>query len=1223
MSSNFVHLSLHSEFSLRDSIIKIKPLMKNLSDKGMKSVALSDSSNMFGTIRFYQQAMANGVKPIISSEIIIADEHYMGKANLICKDLVGYKNLMKLISIGYDKPRPERESLPVYSLDEIKDLTDGLILLTGARSGQIGKALVEGKEGYADNQLKSLKKIFNNRVFIELQRTGHPNDDKYVHLAVDLAIANKTPVVATNEVRFLEQEDFKTHEIRLAIGKSTTVENLRKIDPLGTSSEQYLKTPEEMAELFSDIPSAISNTVVIAQGCNVDLSLNVNALPQFDTGDLDTPEFLNTKSREGLEKRLIQLFGDNNPDIENIRKEYDERLETELKIINEMGFPGYFLIVMEFIQWSKDNRIPVGPGRGSGAGSLVAYALKITDLDPLEYDLLFERFLNPERVSMPDFDVDFCMDRRDEVIKHTADTYGQKSVSQIVTFTTMAAKGVVRDTARALGYPYAVANRISQMIPKEPGIKLRDCLESDANFLDMYQQDEEAREIIDQSLLLEGIARQTGKHAGGVVIAPGALTDFTPTYAEPDGNGFVSQYDKNDVETAGLVKFDFLGLRTLTIIQWAVDAINERNTKEGKPLVDIDNIPLKDDAVFDMYSKGNTTAVFQVESRGMKELLKKMKPDCFEDLIALVALFRPGPLQSGMVDNFINRKHGREEISYPDANYQHECLKETLEPTYGIILYQEQVMRIAQEMSGYTLGGADMLRRAMGKKKPEEMAKQRSIFKEGAISQGVDPELSMKIFDLVEKFAGYGFNKSHSAAYALVSYQTAWLKVHYPSEFMAAVLSADMDNTDKVVNFIQECKAMDIDVIPPQLNISNRKFVASKPNEIVYGLEAVKGMGESVINRILDERDENGPYKSIHDLAARAKLDKRALTAAVKAGVMDDMGPNRNAMTIAIPKIIEIGKQTKVQNNNNQIDFFGSLIDDEEVVKFDSVDEWNDKFKLKCEKDTLGLFLSGHPLDVYENDLPSLITGKFSDFAETVMEDGDVQLEGERAVDEWKDKSATIAGYVVDIQHYTNKKGNTVRMTIDDKSRQMDVWVFSKTFNDCQQFLNIDDIIVIKGKITVDKKTKNHKMLAYNVIPLDMARDRGISHLLVNMEQNESLKDKTQKLSLMLKNQDSGHVRVNCRINKGEIDGKEQRVGNYSIKITDEFIFELKNLLGDDNVNLVYKSNDNDNSNNNSVNKADYDAERTRLKEEGIKTAEIRHALIAKNFMEARSAMGL
>ncbi|MDY6884118.1 MAG: DNA polymerase III subunit alpha, partial [Pseudomonadota bacterium] len=796
MSSPFIHLRVHSDFSMMDGLNKVKPILGKVAALEMPAVAITDQMNMCGLVKFYSEAHNLGIKPIIGTDFWVTNEAFGDepfRLTLLAMNNEGYKNITILISKAYLRGHLAHRA--VIDQAWLAEHAEGVIILSGAQHGDVGVGLMKNNAKLLDSALAFYESYFPDRFYLELIRTGRQGEEDYLHHAVELAEQRGLPVVATNEVCFIDREGFEAHEIRVCIHDGYTLDDNRR--PKRYSEQQYLRTSEEMVELFSDIPEAIENTVEIAKRCNVTVRLNEYFLPQFPTGGMTTEDFLVKVSEEGLEERLEFLFPD-----EEVRKakrpEYDDRLRIELEVINQMGFPGYFLIVMEFIQWSKDNGIPVGPGRGSGAGSLVAYALKITDLDPLEFDLLFERFLNPERVSMPDFDVDFCMDRRDEVIDHVAELYGRQAVSQIITFGTMAAKAVVRDVGRVLGHPYGFVDRISKLIPPDPGMTLEKAFKAEPQLPEVYESDEEVKDLIDMARILEGVTRNAGKHAGGVVIAPTTITDFSPLYCDDEGNNPVTQFDKNDVETAGLVKFDFLGLRTLTIIQWAIDMI-----KEGKNVdVDISAIPLEDPKSFRTLQNAETTAVFQLESRGMKELIKRLKPDCFEDIIALVALFRPGPLQSGMVDNFIDRKHGREEISYPDAEYQHECLQEILEPTYGIILYQEQVMQIAQEMAGYSLGGADLLRRAMGKKKPEEMAKQRGTFAEGAKGNNIDPDLAMKIFDLVEKFAGYGFNKSHSAAYALVSYQTLWLKVHYPAEFMAAVMSADMDNTDKIVTLV-------------------------------------------------------------------------------------------------------------------------------------------------------------------------------------------------------------------------------------------------------------------------------------------------------------------------------------------------------------------------------------------------------------------------------------
>jgi DNA polymerase-3 subunit alpha len=776
-------------------------------------------------------------------ELLEADER-RSQITFLAQNHTGYKNLTVLISRAYQEG--QILGRPLLRREWIEACSEGLLALSGGRGGDVGQHLLAGRDADAEQALTWWMSQFPERFYLELQRTGREYEEDYLHAAVTLAAGADCPVVATNEVCFLTPDEFDAHEARVCIGDGRTLNDPRR--PRHFSEQQYLRSPEEMAELFQDIPEAIENTVHIAQRCTAEIELGKAYLPDFPTPEgVSIEQHLESLSNEGLDQRLALL---------NIQDDsvYRDRLKFELDIINQMGFPGYFLVVMDFIRWGKANGIPVGPGRGSGAGSLVAYALEITDLDPIEYDLLFERFLNPQRVSMPDFDVDFCMDRRDEVIDYVANTYGRNAVSQIITFGTMAAKAVVRDVARVQDKPYALADKMSKLIPFEVGMTLEKAIEQEEQLANLLQEDSAAQEIWDMAIQLEGLTRNAGKHAGGVVIAPSKLTDFSPLFCDEEGQGLVTQYDKNDVEDAGLVKFDFLGLRTLTIIDWAVAMINKRADIESP--VDINQIPLDDNEVYHLLQSAETTAVFQLESRGMKELIKNLRPDCFEDIIALVALFRPGPLQSGMVENFIDRKHGREQVSYPDAQYQHEWLKPILEPTYGIILYQEQVMQIAQELAGYTLGGADLLRRAMGKKKPEEMAKQRSVFEDGAKDKGVDPTLAMKIFDLVEKFAGYGFNKSHSAAYALVSYQTAWLKRHYPSEFMAAVMSSEIDNTDKLLGLRDECRRMGLTVRAPNISEGQLHFSVNSEGHIIYGLGGIKGLGEAPIEDLLSARQE-------------------------------------------------------------------------------------------------------------------------------------------------------------------------------------------------------------------------------------------------------------------------------------------------------------------------------------------------------------------------------
>ena len=865
----FIHLRLHTEYSLQDGLTDIKALAKRCAKLGMPAVAVTDHSNLFALVKFYKAAQGEGVKPIAGADVLVYNDPEPASPHLLSlyvQNEAGYLALTELISRAYREN--QHHGVPMVMADWLEMRNEGLIALSGARQGQIGRALLAGNKDEARRQCEHWLKVFDNRFYLELQRTSRPQEEPYILGAVDLAVEFDAPVVATNDVRFLDASDFEANEARVCIHQGRVLDDPRR--PRDYSDQQYLKSPEEMAALFADLPEALENSVEIARRCNIKLTLGKNYLPQFPVPDGMTPaEFFAEESRKGLRERLAVRPPTGRGSLEDRTRAYEDRLELEIGVINQMNFPGYFLIVADFIQWAKNNQIPVGPGRGSGAGSLVAYALKITDLDPIEFELLFERFLNPERVSMPDFDVDFCMDRRDEVIAYVAEKYGRDQVSQIITYGSMAAKAVVRDVGRVLGHSYGFVDKIAKLIPFELGITLDKALTDSEDLKKLYDTDEEVRTLIDLGKALEGITRNAGKHAGGVVIAPSQLIDFSPLYCEQGGDNLVTKFDKDDVEAVGLVKFDFLGLRTLTIIDWALETINKQLAEKGQPPVDITRIPLDDPKSYELLKSCQTTAVFQLESRGMKDLIKRLKPDCFEDIIALVALFRPGPLQSGMVDDYINVKHCKQKAEFP-----HPCLEPILKPTNGVIVYQEQVMKIAQDMAGYTLGGADLLRRAMGKKKPEEMAKQREIFVTGATEKGIDTSISGYIFDLMEKFAGYGFNKSHSAAYALVSYQTAWLKAHFPAAFMAAVLSSDMDKTDKVVVFIEECRQMKLPIRPPDINRSEFRFTVLPDGSIQYGLGAIKGVGENAITYLLEERKKNGPYADRFALRRSMRLHR-------------------------------------------------------------------------------------------------------------------------------------------------------------------------------------------------------------------------------------------------------------------------------------------------------------------------------------------------------------
>ncbi|AMK00338.1 DNA polymerase III subunit alpha [Alteromonas macleodii] len=1138
---------------MMDGLNKVKPILGKVAALGMPAVAITDQMNMCGLVKFYSEAHNLGIKPIIGTDFWVTNEVFGDepfRLTLIAMNNEGYKNITILISKAYLRGHLSHRA--VIDQEWLAEHSEGVIVLSGAQHGDVGVGLMKNNAKILDSALEFYQTHFPDRFYLELIRTGRQGEEDYLHLAVELAEQRGLPVVATNEVCFIDREGFDAHEIRVCIHDGYTLDDNRR--PKRYSDQQYLRTAEEMVELFSDIPEAIENTVEIAKRCNVTVRLNEYFLPQFPTGGMTTEDFLVKVSEEGLEERLEFLFPD-----EEVRKakrpEYDDRLRIELEVINQMGFPGYFLIVMEFIQWSKDNGIPVGPGRGSGAGSLVAYALKITDLDPLEFDLLFERFLNPERVSMPDFDVDFCMDRRDEVIDHVAELYGRQAVSQIITFGTMAAKAVVRDVGRVLGHPYGFVDRISKLIPPDPGMTLEKAFKAEPQLPEVYESDEEVKDLIDMARILEGVTRNAGKHAGGVVIAPTTITDFSPLYCDDEGKNPVTQFDKNDVETAGLVKFDFLGLRTLTIIQWAIDMI-----KEGKNVdVDISAIPLEDPKSFRTLQNAETTAVFQLESRGMKELIKRLKPDCFEDIIALVALFRPGPLQSGMVDNFIDRKHGREEISYPDAEYQHECLQEILEPTYGIILYQEQVMQIAQEMAGYSLGGADLLRRAMGKKKPEEMAKQRGTFAEGAKGNNIDPDLAMKIFDLVEKFAGYGFNKSHSAAYALVSYQTLWLKVHYPAEFMAAVMSADMDNTDKIVTLVDECERMGIEILPPDLNAGKYKFTVDSEGRIVYGIGAIKGVGEGPIEAIIEARETQGAFKDLFDFCAKIdikRVNKRVLEKLVLAGAMDNLGPHRASLMASLPEALAAAGQHAKAESFGQSDMFGLLTTEPEDVKqaFADVPEWPEKVWLEGEKDTLGLYLTGHPINQYAEELRYYTDGRLVDLKPTN-----------------KDQMASAVGLVLGVRVMTNKRGRRwAIVTLDDKSARIDVRFFPDMYEQFESVLETDRILLIKGQVSFDDFSGGNTITARDVMDIVQAREKNARALALNIDTQLLEPKKMSQMQSILQAFNGGSCPVQLAVTHPDAEVILACGARWYVTPEDQLLHDLKQCLGDKAVSILY-----------------------------------------------------
>jgi len=1169
---HFVHLHLHSEYSLADGLVRIKPLVKAVAARGMPAVAVTDQSNLFCLVRFYKAALAAGVKPIAGADLWLRnpdDPDQPHRLLVLVQDRTGYGNLTRLLSRGYLEG--QRLGVPQLEPAWVEAAADGLIALAGP-GGDVAQALLAGHEERAEVLTDGWLRAFGDRYYLELVRTGREDEADWIALGVALAGRKGLPVVATNDVRFLDPADFEAHEARVCIHDGRTLDDPRR--PRRYSEEQYLRTPAEMAEVFADLPEALENSVEIAKRCNLALALGESRLPQFPVpAGMTTEDFFAVEARRGLDQRLARILPAAAPDGEAHREKrravYQERLETELRVIVQMGFPGYFLIVADFIRWARDNGIPVGPGRGSGAGSLVAYALGITDLDPIEHGLLFERFLNPERVSMPDFDVDFCMEGRDRVIDYVAQRYGRDAVSQIITFGTMAAKAVVRDVGRVMGYPYGLVDRIAKMVPFELGITLDKALAESEDLKQAYEDEEEAQAIIDLARKLEGLARNAGKHAGGVVIAPTKLTDFAPLYCEPGGENLVTQFDKDDVEEVGLVKFDFLGLRTLTIIDWALDTVNGVRAQSGLPPLAIDAIPMDDAEAFALLKRCETTAVFQLESRGMKELIRKLKPDCFDDIVALVALFRPGPLQSGMVEDFIDRKHGKAEVAYP-----HPALEPILKPTYGVILYQEQVMQIAQVLAGYTLGGADLLRRAMGKKKPEEMAKQRSIFQDGAVRRAIAPETATYIFDLMEKFAGYGFNKSHSAAYALVAYQTLWLKAHYPAAFMAAVLSADMDNTDKVVTLIDECRSMKLNVEPPAVDRSDYRFTVGGDGggegTVVYGLGAIKGVGASAIEAILAARREGGPFTDIWDLARRIDLHKanrRVLEALLRAGALDDLGANRATLMAQLPMALKLAEQHKETMAAGQTDLFGALdaaapATPDPQLAARTLGDWEEEERLKGEKETLGLYLTGHPIDRFQAELAAMTGTRIGTLLETARGQND------------KDRR-TIAGLVVGVRHGKTQRGRMASIVLDDRTGRIEVACFSELYEEVRGLLTADNILVVGGTLNFDEFRDAWSLRADQVETLEQARADRADHLTLALDLADPIEHArgtalVGELERRLEPFRGSGLPVEIDYRRPGARGRLVLGKDWRVRPADLLLKELRRLLGQEAVRVSY-----------------------------------------------------
>ncbi len=1146
MKNNFIHLHLHSEYSISDSLIRISDLVEKVSDRKSPSVSITDHNNIFSLVKFYKKAIKNGIKPIIGIEIDIKDKESSNESFrivLLCKNIIGFNNLSNLITDSYVNLNENNKF--VVLKDDLMKRSEGLIVLSGGIYGDLAHAIKSGKNDLIESSISYWKKNFSNNYYIEITRTGKDFEDEYIAQALDISEKYNIPIVASNDVRFINKEDFQAHEVRVCINNGTYLKDEKRKSEY--NENQYLKSSSEMEELFSDIPSAIENSIEIAKRCNVQLALGDIAMPIFPLEDnQDENEYFDSLVTQSLNKKL------SDKNIKN-KEPYLNRIKIELDVIMKMGYSGYFLIVSDFVTWAKKNNIPVGPGRGSGAGSLVAYVLNITNIDPIKYDLLFERFLNPERISLPDFDIDFCMDKRDSVIDYVAKKYGRDKVSQIITYGTMAAKAVVRDVGRVLQYPYPFVDQIAKLIPFEIGITLEKALE-DQELKKLYNSDDDVKDIIDMAMILEGLPRNAGTHAGGLVISPKKLINYTPLYRDTCNSSLLTQLDKDDVEEIGLIKFDFLGLRTLTVIENTLKIIN-RNINSEKKFI-LENIPLDDEKTFDLLRKQKTNGVFQLESRGLKDIIKRLKPDKFDDLVALVALYRPGPLQSGMVDDFIDRKNGA------NVEYLHPLIEDVLKPTYGVILYQEQVMKIAQILAGYSLGAADILRRAMGKKKFDEMKQQREIFVKGAIKNQVEAKQAEYIFDLMEKFAGYGFNKSHSVAYALIAYQTAYLKSHYKEPFVAAVLSSDMDNTEKVVRFVKECEYMGILLNPPNINLSDYTFIVTENNEIIYGLGAIKGVGKAIIEIIINERIKNGEFISLENLLTRCgtnKINKRVIEALIKSGSFDTFGETRSSLMNSYPEAMKMADQNSKNLSQGQIDIFGFTEEDSKKISTNKLDEWTTIKKLSFERDVLGFYLTGHPITEYESEIKNIVGNNLLS-----LKNGYKKQAGRGSL-------YKIAGVINSIRiRTTSTKEKLAQINLGDNTDNIDVIANNNLLNDS---INRDDIIIIQGTLRLDDYTNRLSFRAKSIDSLEDARTKLATGIKFKVTNENDLPILIEKLELLFSDNDKkGKCAVRIDYMSSGITKSLVLGENYKIFPTNDIIEGLEKLDCVDKVELIYSS---------------------------------------------------
>jgi len=1129
----FVHLDVNSEYSIGQSVIRIEDLLNTSIEYQMPFVGIADENNLFAAFKFYKRAVELGIKPIIGATVSIRPDasERVSKLILLCKNTEGYKNLSTLITQSYlEGYRKGKPLLDIEWLDSQN--SSGLVAISGGYNGFIQNLLLSKKSGTAGQQLEKLKDIFSEDFFLQIQKLGGNRDAELLEKTIEIASLAKLPLLAANNPRFLNQKDYLSLDARVCIDQGDIIDNTNRVREYTT--EQYFKTEREMAELFADIPEAVKNTINLAKKCNFQFITDQVSLPVYSVPKgQKIVDYLNKEANKGLEKISLTTNQE--------REVYIQRLKSELKIINSTGFAGYFLIVADFVQWARSENIPVGPGRGSGPGSLVAFCLGITDIDPMKYGLIFERFLNPERVSMPDFDIDFCVNGRDRVIDYVSNRYGSEMVSQIITYGTMSAKAVVRDVGRILGYPYGMVDQVAKLIPFDIGITIKSALKKEPELSERYENEQDVQALIDLALKLEGLTRNAGKHAGGVVIAPSNLSDFMPLYTVEGEAGTVTQFDKDDAESIGLIKFDFLGLKTLTVIQNAIELINKQLIEGEEQPIDIRTIPTNDSKTYELLSSSKTVGIFQLESTGMRELIKRMQPSEFDDLIALVALFRPGPLQSGMADLFIERKAaGQSQL----VNTFHPMLEDILRTTYGVIVYQEQVMQIAQQLANYSQGSADILRKAMGKKIPEEMSRQRDIFIKGSVENHVKESTAKRIYDLIEKFAGYGFNKSHSVSYALIAYQTAWLKTHYLAEFMAASMTADIDNTDRLILLKEDCVDFKLDILAPCVNHSSYDFVVENPRTLRYGLGAIKGIGKYIAEAISNERLNKGSYVDFFDFCSRLaeqKLSKRTIEALIKSGALDCLDETRSTLNNSIEAGLNYSNKQAMDRASGQSSLFFSDTDQLETrPKLRRTKEWKLNVLLRNEYQSLGFYFSGHPFDPYRKDC-SYLTKSPLDQLKTSMEESNGSFRANQQ------KTIGLAGLVTGLK----RRGENLIFKLDDGTASIDVIIFGERRDTFRDLLVENAALHLKGTLRFDTYADKWQFVAEGITGLDQLIEKKANSLLIKCDTNFD----PEKLKSILQ----AHIPGSCKINiqyKTDID-------NYRLKLSKDWTVNATKELRD------------------------------------------------------------